>query len=57
MAEIQNTAAGQKYLWITNGEPHSIRRREILSKYGNEVRKLYGYDYRTGIQVRYISTT
>lgn len=50
--DIINTSAGQKYLWVTNGEPHSIRRREILNRYGAQIRKLYGYDYRTGLQVR-----
>lgn len=43
---------GEKsFLWATNGEPHMIRRREILAKYGDQVRKLYGADVRTAIQV------
>ena len=43
---------GEKsFLWATNGEPHMIRRREILAKYGEQVRKLYGADVRTAIQV------
>ena len=42
-----NDPTGQKFHWVTNGEPHAIRRREILSKYGSEVRKLYGYDHQT----------
>lgn len=44
---ILETDAGKTYYWVTNGEPHAIRRREILAKYGSEVRKLYGYDMRT----------
>jgi sphingolipid delta-4 desaturase len=35
------------YKWATNGEPHAIRRREILNKYGDQVRKLYGHDTKT----------
>ena len=42
---------GQRYHWVTNGEPHSLRRREILSKYGDQIRKLYGYDHATAWQV------
>ena len=43
---------GQSSLvWATNGEPHMIRRREILAKYGDQVRQLYGSDVRTAIQV------
>ena len=48
---ILDTKAGASYHWVTNGEPHAIRRREILSKYGSEVRKLYGYDTKTAWQV------
>jgi len=50
MAEIMSNPVGAKFHWVTNGEPHAIRRREILSKYGKEVRKLYGYDKRTAYQ-------
>ncbi len=39
--------SGTKFHWVTNGEPHSIRRREILAKYGDKVKKLYGYDVLT----------
>ena len=39
------------FVWATNGEPHMIRRREILAKYGDQVRQLYGSDVRTAIQV------
>lgn len=42
----------QKFLWVGNGEPHAIRRRLILAKYGEQVRKLYGYDHATAWQVR-----
>lgn len=39
-------------LQVSSGEPHAIRRREILAKYGDKVRKLYGYDHATAYQVR-----
>lgn len=42
---------GQRYHWVTNGEPHSLRRREILDKYGDQIKKLYGYDHATAWQV------
>ena len=45
--EYMADPVGKKFHWVTNGEPHAIRRREILAKYGSEVRKLYGYDHRT----------
>lgn len=38
-------------LQVSSGEPHAIRRREILAKYGDKVRKLYGYDHATAYQV------
>ncbi|KAL6777849.1 hypothetical protein ACKKBG_A15910 [Auxenochlorella protothecoides x Auxenochlorella symbiontica] len=41
----------QRFLWAGNGEPHAMRRRLILAKYGPEVRKLYGYDHATAWQV------
>jgi hypothetical protein len=46
---------GQKFHWVTSGEPHAMRRREILAKYGSEVRKLYGYDHKTAWVVRFLS--
>ena len=41
-----------RFLWVSSGEPHAIRRRELLSKYGEQIRKLYGYDHATAYQVR-----
>lgn len=40
-----------RFLWVSSGEPHAIRRRELLSKYGDQIRKLYGYDHATAYQV------
>ncbi len=40
--------------WLSpccSGEPHSIRRRELLAKYGDKIKKLYGYDHATAWQV------
>lgn len=39
------------FLWVTNAEPHATRRRQILDKYGPQVRKLYGTDISTAWQV------
>ncbi len=41
-----------EFHWVTDAEPHSTRRREILAKHGDKVRKLYGYDHSTAWQVR-----
>ncbi len=41
-----------EFYWSAEAEPHSQRRREILAKYGPQVRALYGYDNRTAVQVR-----
>ena len=41
----------EEFTWVTDAEPHSTRRREILSKYGDRVRALYGYDNSTAVQV------
>ncbi len=41
-----------EFHWVTDAEPHSTRRREILAKHGDKVRKLYGYDHSTAVQVR-----
>ena len=40
-----------EFHWVTDAEPHSTRRREILAKHGDKVRKLYGYDHSTAVQV------
>ena len=40
-----------EFHWVTDAEPHSTRRREILAKHGDKVRKLYGYDHSTAWQV------
>ncbi|KAK9914834.1 hypothetical protein WJX75_001152 [Coccomyxa subellipsoidea] len=40
-----------EFHWVTDAEPHSTRRRAILSKYGDKVRALYGYDHSTAVQV------
>ena len=45
-----------RFLWVSSGEPHAIRRRELLSKYGEQIRKLYGYDHATAYQVRPVGT-
>ena len=45
------TTAASRFLWVSSGEPHAIRRRELLSKYGDQIRKLYGYDHATAYQV------
>ena len=59
---LSGSARGQRHLqgamgrsdefhWVTDAEPHSTRRREILAKHGDKVRKLYGYDHSTAWQV------
>jgi hypothetical protein len=53
MSDIKRDPIGQKFYWVTNGEPHAIRRREILTKYGSQVRNLYGYDHRTAWQASF----
>ena len=47
------TAGENEFSWVTNAEPHATRRREILAKYGPQVRALYGHDYRTAVQVNF----
>lgn len=44
-----------EFFWVDSNEPHAQRRKAVLAKYGNQVRKLYGYDNRTAYQVRYVS--
>lgn len=41
-----------EFLWTATVEPHAARRKAILAKHGDEVRKLYGYDGSTAVQVR-----
>jgi Sphingolipid Delta4-desaturase (DES) len=41
-----------EFYWSPNGEPHSKRRKELLAKYGDQIRPLYGNDPWTGYQVR-----
>lgn len=41
-----------EFLWTATVEPHAARRKAILAKHGDEVRKLYGYDVSTAVQVR-----
>lgn len=48
---VAELAPKDRFHWSQGGEPHSQRRREILTKYGDQVRKLYGYDNRTAYQV------
>ena len=31
---------GRKFHWVSSSEPHMLRRRELLSKYGDKVRAL-----------------
>lgn len=48
---VAQLAPKDRFYWSQGGEPHSQRRREILAKYGDQIRKLYGYDNRTAYQV------
>ena len=41
-----------EFLWTATVEPHAARRKAILAAHGDEVRKLYGYDVWTAVQVR-----
>ena len=43
-------AQDRDFFWVTNAEPHYTRRRQILAKYGPQVRKLYGTDISTAWQ-------
>ena len=44
-----------EFLWTATVEPHAARRKAILAAHGDEVRKLYGYDVWTAVQVRKLS--
>ena len=52
MVAVDTRPPASKFLWVSSGEPHAIRRRELLAKYGDKIRKLYGYDHATAWQVR-----
>ncbi|KAI7840390.1 hypothetical protein COHA_005891 [Chlorella ohadii] len=51
MVAVADRPGASRFLWVSSGEPHAIRRRELLSKYGEQIRKLYGYDHATAYQV------
>lgn len=40
------------FYWVSDAEPHSRRRKQMLAKYGDQVRALYGYDVSTAYQAR-----
>lgn len=46
------TVEAHEFYWSESAEPHTQRRREILAKYGPQVRALYGHDASTAVQVR-----
>ena len=46
------SAAEHDFHWVADAEPHARRRKEILAKYGEQVRALYGYDVSTAYQAR-----
>ena len=48
MPEVQQL---DDFFWVDSNEPHAQRRKAVLAKYGNQVRKLYGYDNKTAYQV------
>ena len=53
--DVDDDAAAKKsheFLWTATVEPHAARRKAILAAHGDEVRKLYGYDVSTAVQVR-----
>lgn len=45
-------AEENKFYWVPDAEPHARRRRQMLAKYGDQVRALYGYDVSTAYQAR-----
>lgn len=44
------------FQWLSSGEPHAMRRRELLAKYGSQIRQLYGYDHATARQVALVAS-
>lgn len=50
-------AQDKDFFWVTNAEPHYTRRRQILAKYGPQIRKLYGTDISTAWQVSTAAST
>eukprot|EP00208_Stichococcus_sp_RCC1054_P001406 CAMPEP_0206139322 /NCGR_PEP_ID=MMETSP1473-20131121/5530_1 /ASSEMBLY_ACC=CAM_ASM_001109 /TAXON_ID=1461547 /ORGANISM="Stichococcus sp, Strain RCC1054" /LENGTH=361 /DNA_ID=CAMNT_0053533063 /DNA_START=107 /DNA_END=1192 /DNA_ORIENTATION=+ len=51
MAAAVNDEPDRDFYIATDAEPHKLRRRAMLAKYGPEIRKLYGYDPSTAVQV------
>lgn len=43
-----------EFHWTETAEPHSARRKELLQKYGPQIRALYGHDARTAYQVGFV---
>ena len=52
MAAAVNDETDRDFYIATDAEPHKLRRRAMLTKYGPEIRKLYGYDPSTAVQVQ-----
>ena len=51
-ADKAGATEAHEFYWSESAEPHMQRRREILAKYGPQVRALYGHDVMTAVQVR-----
>ena len=51
-ADKVGATEAHEFYWSEAAEPHMQRRREILAKYGPQVRALYGHDVMTAVQVR-----
>jgi sphingolipid 4-desaturase/C4-monooxygenase len=48
---VSTKVQSHDFWWSAGGEPHVQRRKEILAKYGDQIRKLYGYDNSTAVVV------